>query len=130
MEQMTIIERKMQSLNDTLFHFENRLKTIEDYRVEIDIIRDAQRQLEKTTHERQLAMRKTIEKNFEKQIEEEDRLDKRITDIIKLCEELPAQMKKCENKCVTMEEICERLVKNAMDLGTQIRQVDNLKHSH
>lgn len=63
-EQMTIIDRKMQQLNDTLFEFENRLKKVEDYRVEIDIIGDAQRLLEKTTNEKLLDMRKTIETNF------------------------------------------------------------------
>lgn len=56
----------MNNISDTLFHFENRLKIVEDYRTEIDITRDFQIKLSENVNEKQLDMRASIEKNLEK----------------------------------------------------------------
>lgn len=57
-------------------------------------------------------------------------MDKRITEILNLCEELPIQMKRCESECLTTEEICERLVQKTKDLETWLQQLENAKLSH
>ena len=61
-----------------------------------------------------LDLRSSVEKNLHKAITETSRLDTRINDITKMCDELPQKMVECESMCIKASRLSQQ-VKDASE---------------
>ena len=56
-----------------------------------------------------LDLRGSVERNLHKAITETTRLDTRINDITKMCDELPQKMVECESMCIKASRLSQQL---------------------
>ena len=56
-----------------------------------------------------LDLRSSVEQNLQKAIAETARLDTRINDITRMCDELPQKMVECESMCIKASRLSQQL---------------------
>jgi hypothetical protein len=81
-----------------------------------------------------LDLRSAVEKNLHKAITETSRLDTRINDITKMCDELPQKMVECESMCINasrlsqqVKDASEEVMKSSFSLDA--KKLDVVEHA-